>query len=90
MTDADRAHPETIGYACAAALLLLWDREIRQNRRHLSPPPVYYTPAPPPVYIEQPQSSAYWYYCQAYSAYYPHVRVCPGGWQRVAPQPPPG
>lgn len=66
------------------------------------PPPVYYAPpayfAPPPVYIEQPQSQqppqprseAYWYFCPASQGYYPHVRECPGGWQRVAPQPPPG
>ena len=68
------------------------------------PPPTYY--APPPVYIEQPQpqlppqlqspqqpqpqSEAYWYFCPASQGYYPYVRQCPGGWQRVAPQPPPG
>jgi hypothetical protein len=57
------------------------------------PPPVYYPPAPP-VYIEQPQyqpqSQAYWYYCPSSRAYYPHVQSCASGWQRVAPQPPPG
>jgi hypothetical protein len=56
------------------------------------PPPVYYPPAPP-VYIQQPywsQSQAYWYYCAGARAYYPHVRSCPGGWRRVAPQHPRG
>lgn len=62
--------------------------------------PPYY-PAPvvvqqqPTVYIEQqpapqvqPQQPAgYWYYCADARAYYPHVKECPGGWQRVAPQP---
>jgi len=63
--------------------------------------PAYY-PAPvvvqqqPTVYVEQapaaPQVQAqpatgYWYYCQGSQAYYPYVRECPGGWQRVAPQP---
>jgi hypothetical protein len=52
----------------------------------------------PPVYIEQsgpapaatPQASQgnYWYYCSASRTYYPYVNECPGGWQRVAPQPP--
>jgi len=47
-------------------------------------------------YIEQgseqapAQSQAYWYYCSDTQSYYPYVKECPGGWQRVAPQPPPG
>jgi hypothetical protein len=55
------------------------------------PPPYYY--APPPVYIEQypgvpaPQSQD-WYYCPNAGAYYPYVRDCAGGWQRVLPQQP--
>lgn len=64
------------------------------------PPPVYYYPpapivierAPPPVYIEQaepaPAPNAYWYYCNASRAYYPYVKECPSGWQRVSPRPP--
>ena len=47
----------------------------------------------PPVYVEQaapPQTAqaGYWYYCAGSKAYYPYVNECPGGWQRVAPQPP--
>ena len=58
------------------------------------PPPYYYAPAPvydpPPVYIEQapdaaPQPEQYWYYCPAGRAYYPYVRQCADGWQRVLP-----
>ena len=63
--------------------------------------PAYY-PAPvvvqqqPTVYVEQQpapaaQASApagYWYYCAGSHAYYPYVKECPAGWQRVAPQPP--
>lgn len=47
-----------------------------------------------PVYIEQEASAApiaapnYWYYCRAAKAYYPYVKECRGGWERVAPQPP--
>jgi len=64
--------------------------------------PSYY-PAPlvirqqAPVYVEQDPESAppaqpsspagYWYYCADAGAYYPYVKQCPGGWQRVAPQP---
>ncbi len=49
----------------------------------------------PPVYVEQPAAPApappppsFWYYCEAAKGYYPYVRECPGGWQRVSPQPP--
>ena len=55
--------------------------------------PYYYPPvvAAPPTYIEQasPEAlpSGYWYYCSSGEGYYPYVRECPGGWQRVAPQP---
>ena len=66
-------------------------------------PPYYYPPyypAPvvlqrPPVYVEQspqaapsaPAPSNYWYYCSESNAYYPYVKECAVGWQRVAPQP---
>jgi hypothetical protein len=59
------------------------------------PPPYYYppvvtVPAAPPVYIERDSEvpkSNYWYYCAAAKSYYPYVKECPGGWQKVAPQP---
>lgn len=68
-------------------------------------PPYYYPPAvvvpsSPPVYIEQGNAQAapgpassqqnWWYYCADSKTYYPYVKECPGGWQRVAPQPPSG
>ena len=65
------------------------------------PYPYYYPPygpsaTLPPVYVEQgneeaapPPQSGYWYYCANPPGYYPYVQECPGGWQRVAPQPPP-
>ena len=62
-------------------------------------PAPYYHPsafvAPPPTYIEQGGVEAasepgYWYYCADAKAYYPYVKQCPGGWQQVAPSPPPG
>ena len=67
------------------------------------PPPYYYypravaVPAEPTVYIERgdaytppEQSQGYWYYCPEAKAYYPYVKQCAGGWQRVTPQPPGG
>lgn len=68
-------------------------------------PPYYYyppyapavaAPAAPPTYIEQggaqsaPPRASYWYYCAESKTYYPYVKECPGGWQRVAPRPPDG
>ena len=41
----------------------------------------YYAPAP-----ARPQGE--WYYCADSRSYYPYVRDCPGGWQRVPAQPP--
>lgn len=59
------------------------------------------TPASPPTYIEQgsaatsgagtgatgPASDGYWYYCNKPDGYYPYVKQCDAGWQKVAPQP---
>ncbi len=65
--------------------------------------PFYYPPVPsqivvvpsqPQTYIqregatEAPESPAFWYYCADARAYYPYVKECPGGWQRVPPRPP--
>ena len=66
-----------------------------------APPPYYYPPqpqvvvvpqAPPPTYIENRQAPAetaqqYWYYCRSAKGYYPYVKECPDGWQKVLPQP---
>lgn len=60
-----------------------------------APPPVIVAPAAPPVYIEQAEQQAsaqlppnYWYYCNNPQGYYPYVKDCQAGWQKVAPQPP--
>lgn len=53
-------------------------------------PPVVEVPVAPPVYIEResaPATGGYWYYCERPQGYYPYVKSCPGGWQRVRPQP---
>lgn len=59
-----------------------------------SPAVVRYSPAP--VYIERriaqvgpapSQAQSDWYYCAGSQTYYPYVKECPGGWQRVPAQP---
>ena len=54
------------------------------------PPRVVVVPSSPPVYVQHPGAEAqhWWYYCADSKTYYPYVKQCPGGWQRVAPQPP--
>ncbi len=62
---------------------------------YFAPPPVIIQQAPPPVYIEQrpaaeepaQEAGNYWHYCRESKAYYPYVKECPGGWQKVLPQP---
>lgn len=57
------------------------------------PAPVVVRSEPPPVYIErgdgEPEAAAqsYWYYCKSGKGYYPYVKECPEGWQKVLPQP---
>jgi hypothetical protein len=58
------------------------------------PPAAVYVPAQPTTYIEQggtPAADAggWWYYCDISRGYYPYVKECPSGWQRVPPAPPP-
>ena len=58
------------------------------------PPPVVYAPspiisAPPPAMVEKAPEPATWFYCAAERGYYPYVRECPGGWERVPAAPPP-
>jgi len=35
-----------------------------------------------------PQAPSWYYYCAKPEGYYPYVKACPGGWQRVPAQPP--
>jgi hypothetical protein len=56
------------------------------------PPTVIVREAPPTQYIEQSapegaqQQQGYWYYCADSKTYYPYVKDCPAGWQKVVPQ----
>jgi hypothetical protein len=58
-------------------------------------PPTVVVPQSPPVYVERgdqaaqaPESQSWWYFCRGSNTYYPYVKQCPGGWERVSPQPP--
>lgn len=57
-------------------------------------PPAVTVPSSPPVYVERDDDDVapsrdrgYWYYCDRPDGYYPYVKECPGGWERVAPTP---
>jgi hypothetical protein len=65
---------------------------------YYAPPPVYYYPAPvvvqppaPTTFVERsdvvPEGAGSWYFCRDSNGYYPYVKQCPGGWQRVPAQP---
>jgi len=48
------------------------------------------SPVAPPASSPAPATVApanYWYYCAAAKGYYPYVKDCPAGWQKVSPQP---
>lgn len=54
--------------------------------------PTYYVErhdAPPaqPAPSAAAPSQNYWFYCGDSRTYYPYVKECPGGWQRVSPTP---
>ena len=40
-----------------------------------------------PAQSQSTSPSNWWYYCADAKAYYPYVKECPAGWQKVAPQP---
>lgn len=58
---------------------------------YYEPPPAYYYPAPAlqaPAQAPAAPAEPSWYYCESARGYYPYVRECPGGWQRVPAAPP--
>jgi hypothetical protein len=44
------------------------------------------------VFVERadvvPEGAASWYFCRESNGYYPYVKQCPGGWERVPARPP--
>ncbi len=63
---------------------------------YYAPQAVVVVPSEPQVYIEQGGAAAaeqalegaqYWHFCRGANNYYPYVKECPGGWQKVLPRP---
>jgi len=61
---------------------------------YVAPAPIYVEPAyvQPQIVDVQPQQvvtapSSDWYYCRRSKAYYPYVRSCAAGWERVPTTP---
>src|SRR5882672_4900468 len=55
--------------------------------------PYYSQPSEPPDYVERSEAAAstdnnWWHYCPESKMFYPYVKECPAGWQRVSPTPP--
>ncbi len=87
-----------VGLGFALGLPLLWSGYYAP---YAYPAPAYAYPgpamAPSGAYVEQsyaqaapqpaPPQQQDWYYCAGSNAYYPYVRECSGGWQRVPSQP---
>ncbi len=49
-----------------------------------------YSPSPRVIVRERkPAMDTWYYYCRKSDAYYPYVRICPGGWEKVPAVPPP-
>jgi|SRR3954465_3209522 hypothetical protein len=71
---------------------------------YYGPSPYYYPYYASPVVVSTPQPTTYierqdvaptssastdwWYYCEQSKGYYPYVKTCPTGWQKVSPVPP--
>jgi len=56
------------------------------------PAPPAAAPKEPEVYVQpesQQEEPVYWYFCKDPEGYYPYVKKCPKGWQRVVPSQPP-
>ena len=60
-------------------------------------PPVYVAPPAPAVALPAPRvaqsapaeaTGGLWYFCKKPRGYYPYVRECPGGWEKVSSVPP--
>ncbi len=91
-----------VGLGLALGLPLLWSGYYAPYAypapTYAYPAPVYAYPAPAYTYPAPSAQQGYvqaapaqtqdWYFCAGSNAYYPYVRECPGGWQRVPSVPP--
>ena len=70
-------------------------RQLKQPRA--AAPQIYIEQGPPPAAcVARPAPGPppetghwyYWYYCRTSKGYYPYVKDCPVGWEKVSPLPP--
>jgi len=65
---------------------------------YVAVPPAVVVETSPPVYVERGSvttddagggsgGEGWWHYCSKPEGYYPNVKKCPGGWEKVAPSP---
>jgi hypothetical protein len=89
--DYGRRHDHRRAWVGPAAVLAITGLAIGAAAWAAQPaPPVYVAPAPAyvqprPVYPAPAPAPAYSSYCASAGYYYPEVRYCPEGWQRVYP-----
>ena len=72
-------------WAVPAAVLAITGLAIGAAAYNSYQPRPTYAYNPPVVPVAPPPESGYWYFCNSAGSYYPYVRVCPEGWQAVAP-----
>ena len=80
-----------VGFGVGFAYPWFWNYPPHYYPGYYYPQPVAH-PAQPVTYVEQgaaPAVAGWWYYCDASRTYYPYVKECPSGWQRVPALPPP-
>src|SRR5687767_2338567 len=86
-------HGSRIHFGIVLGAPLLWPRH-----HYHSYPSTVVIREEPKVYIEKGDGGEaaapaaggqWWYYCRGADMYYPYTKHCPGGWERVAPQPQP-
>ncbi|MBE0626123.1 MAG: hypothetical protein IH606_15055 [Burkholderiales bacterium] len=95
-------HGYRVGFGISFALPYYWPSYYPGNYAsyysypYTYPGTAYAYPGPAAgAYVERDYAQAApaprqdWYYCAGSNAYYPYVRECPGGWQRVPSEPPP-
>ncbi len=54
----------------------------------VQPAQIQTIPAAAPQATSAPAQDYYWYHCDKPDGYYPYVKECPQGWQKVTPEPP--